>query len=40
MGLRFIVAKLQKSEEKQGDKLGAPRWRSLEENVKNNRTTR
>jgi hypothetical protein len=29
MGLRFIIIELQKSEEKQGDELGAPRWEEL-----------
>ncbi len=40
MGPRFRVAELRKSEEKQADKLGAPRWVELGTCVKNNRTIR
>jgi hypothetical protein len=39
VGPRFRVAKLQKSEEKQADKLGVPRWEELGTNVKNNRSS-
>jgi hypothetical protein len=40
VGLGFRVAELQKSEEKQGEELGAPRWEELGASVKNNKTTR
>jgi hypothetical protein len=40
VGPGFRVAKLQKSEEKQGEKLGAPMWEELGASMKNNKTTR
>jgi hypothetical protein len=40
VGPGFRVAKLQKSEEKQANKLGVPNWEELGTNMKNNKTTR
>jgi hypothetical protein len=36
VGLGFRVEELQKSKEKQGEELGAPRWEELGASMKNN----